>query len=293
LIISLFVVGVFAVTLAFIPRKRMVNYLKRKIIRRIKNKRNKNNLIEDLKLLGVEGKLGYEKNLVIKALREIIKCVQSKDNYSGNELEDLIRVLKIIMRTTNEFSNLHNILDIISEIVNNIKLNKEIQQNTSDIIFVMLFIKEMSIKSIRNSYDFFTAELIEIIVDPLTNGAHPPISGQILFDIGSCILDNNSKLFPLQILRKFERLISVESCKNYYYGYVVKFWKKFGNVFMLECSKPFSDFSSRDEVIITLKKSQNFLLKNGEFETAKLIDDFIISFHTLALEYCSEIKNII
>ncbi|MGA9771612.1 MAG: hypothetical protein WBV94_21455 [Blastocatellia bacterium] len=106
--IASLIVTLVPITVAYFGLQLLGNFQREKVIKDLEEwliKKSesggsiKTETLDDFIYLGERSKAGYQKNLVLKSYKEIVKTVQSSSNYKGEELKDLILSLIEILKS--------------------------------------------------------------------------------------------------------------------------------------------------------------------------------------------------
>lgn len=250
-------------------RKRLVSQLTKRIIRNLK----KNNIkkaskgLNNLKLLGVEGKSGQDKNLIIKAYWKIVEFLLQSPDYAGKSLGDIFKHLKIILRTTTNFGNLHNFYEVLDFIISHLATDEIQDEHSPDLFFAFDFAIALSHASLKK-YDFITMGLVELLKDPLNNHANYNMSARALAEIGLEALRVKSNIILLKILNIFPESVSTPFSQYHYLGLLAAVWVEHNSILKDEIAKRIRDIEVNED---QLQKAVHFHKQTGQFDLARHI----------------------
>ena len=157
----------------------------------------------DLIYLGVNGKPGKDKSLVLHSLDRIASLVQNPETYQGDELEELIRGLKEILLSGEQGGNDENFTQAI-EILKNVRYRLSQKPDTSKYIdagLANLVLEELGIEAIKRR----SRQIAERFLEEASS------SNRTVFTMGLIALKNSQFHTAILALNKLETLAEDKS----------------------------------------------------------------------------------
>jgi hypothetical protein len=181
-----------------ITRKRIANRLGR--ILRKKLKKNgplkwDENRLKDLLYLGMHGEKGPEKDIVIREIKAIVDYAMTRDIYSGNDMEMLLRDLAGVVIGKGKMGSEDNYREI-GKIATSI-LNHTINGSRiygQDKIISKKIIKDIGISAMECGYTNVVSAIVPAIRE----------CGETMVQIGKAAVDNNAPLIAYMVLSELE-----------------------------------------------------------------------------------------
>jgi len=204
--------------------------------------------MKDLIILGERSEAGYEKEIVLKAIFNLIKEIQKPLSYSGSNLEYILRDLKKIVGSKDKPGNESDFqlsVDILAAILQRLSIKKPLRQG--DEILTYQILKEIGKKSVELKFSKVLLKIVNIV----------PTNSGTLFEIGKTAFKARDYSEALKALSKLESL-ALEStpiepqAADDLLGLLAYFWKASGS--SKRCAKTFFDmygdqFSSLEQCL--------------------------------------------
>lgn len=210
-------------------RKYVVNTLKKRLYKRFvkdgpkRFKKDSDKLdtqINDLMVLGERSEAGYEKEIVLNAISNLIEKIQKSSRYKGYDLETILRPFDQIVANKDKPGNENN-FQLSVEILRNIltRLSDEKILNKGDEIFVYNALKEIGKKSVELKLSKIVPRIVSIT----------PPNPETLFEIGVSAFKSDDYSASLTALNKLEALALLElpiesNYANDLLGLLAHFW---------------------------------------------------------------------
>lgn len=232
-------------------------------------------LLDDLILLGEQGRPGFEKKLVINALGRLAKQVQSSEKYKGRELECLIRGFKTVLinnKNQGNESDFHCTAEILKSIWNRfsgLHLSSQADQSILRIIFSELASASVASKSDETAMAYLGLGVIYYDSD-------------IIFEIGLLALRSQRNLIATIALNNLETLAEDVTHPDHdaiiydLLGLLAHFissggtLRKRASLFLARTEKDFQP-SLQD----CIERTREYHYNNGNYETADSLSDLL------------------
>jgi hypothetical protein len=209
-------------------------FLRQSVVDSIEKKLNKRIIEEDFGLieemndlitLGERSEAGYEKEIVLKAISRLIKKIQDLVDYSGSNLEYILRDLKKIVGSKDKPGNESDFqlsIDILAAILQRLSIIKPLHQGDEILIYQVL--KEIGNKSVELKFSKVLLEIFNIV----------PSNSSTFFEIGKTAFKAGYYYEAQKALSKLESL-ALEStpiepqAADDLSGLLAYFWKADGS----------------------------------------------------------------
>ena len=180
-------------------RKNVVLCLEKRLVRQWKKYKNINaDDLNDLVYLGMLGKQGYEKKIVIESLNRVSFCIQQSTTYNGGKLEPIIKGFRDIITSSYHPLSEENMIEI-TESFKLIweRLSKLNHNNDCDLdqVFIIDVVTDIGKLAVTRYSDSLTLLILN---------SFPHCSANFTFEIGRAALKLNRYLIAMAALNKLE-----------------------------------------------------------------------------------------
>jgi hypothetical protein len=253
----------------------LLRNLKRKCERRIlRDGTPDEEVLDDIRYLGEQGKAGIEKTQVLEILEQLAFFAQTHEHYQGNGLEDIIKAIEFTLQKNTDDDSFVRGGEALQNIVE--KMPKSILDSSSDVWSIIRTLGRLGIVAFTMNSERSARKIVETIhfISRAPDGAFIEATLS-LSDLGVAALEHGQFLIAVEALNKLEAMTCQREPADAansaaYLGLVAHFWSKGGSARRRALSglKGIKFSPSRSKC---LKSAQQSFYGTARFTTADLL----------------------